>query len=985
MKPPAGAKRRYLFRLVAILAAALAVRCALALVSEGYSSDVACFSAWALRLAENGPGSFYAPDYFADYPPGYMLALWPLGVFARALELDISGKAFGLLLCLWPILCDLGLAALVGHIARLCLDERRALRFAAFAAFCPAFLYNTAVWKQVDGVFSLAILGAFWLLWRRHWAAGAALYGLALALKPQALLFGPVLAVCFLAPLLASRRLPDALAALGRGAAGAALAVGVVLACALPFWGDQPVFWLWDKYADTASSYPWASLNGFNLLTLFGANWQPLDAPVLGPVTWQALGTAGILAATAALGWLAFKSWKKGVFCPVTLAAFYGAAVFTLGHSMHERYILPALALTLAAAARWGDRRLLGAFGLLSLSSLADLAMALTSNGTDDQFLSSDAAVVMIRIVSAVEVAGFALLAWAVFALCRGGQPRPYALAAPAAPAAPAPQPAWSRREALALAGVTLAAALMSFWGLGDLTAPQNALESDGTTTEVQVELAGPASILWVYAGISWGGSLSVYDQAGELLASQTLDHGTVFQWKETALSATAEGTLTLRVENAQVFEAAFRDGDDALVTVAADSPLFDEQQWVPEAISYKNSMYFDEIYHGRTAYEHLHGLPVYETTHPPLGKVFIMLGVALFGMTGFGWRAAGAAFGVVLIPVLYLLVRRLTRRPGFALFAAALAAFDTLRFAQSRIATIDIYGTFFILLSAYFMVWYCQSVLEKGVEESVLPMALAGLAFGLGAASKWTGIYAGAGLAVLHFGVLWQRARQKPPRLKQEAATALCGGVVFFVAVPLLVYFASYLPYFWREGGFSLAEWWQCQVSMYRYHSGLEATHPYESRWYTWPFSVRPVWYYLASGLPAGVRGTIAALGNLPVWLAALGGLGWAGWRQLAGKGNGATGALAVLFLSQLLPWVLVSRCTFLYHYFPSLWFAVAALALAAAHLYQRRPVLVRRLCAGLVAAAGVFFLCYYPVISGLPVAEGWVEALRILPSWMF
>ena len=237
----------------------------------------------------------------------------------------------------------------------------------------------------------------------------------------------------------------------------------------------------------------------------------------------------------------------------------------------------------------------------------------------------------------------------------------------------------------------------------------------------------------------------------------------------------------------------------------------------------------------------------------------------------------------------------------------------------------------------------------------------------------------------MLYFGVLWRRARQKPPRLKQEIATALCGGVVFFVALPLIVYFASYIPYFWREGGFSLAEWWQCQVSMYRYHSTLVATHPYESRWYTWPFSVRPVWYYLASGLPQGLRGTIAALGNLPVWLAALAGLGWAFWRQLSGRGNGATGAVTVLFLTQFLPWVLVSRCTFLYHYFPSLWFAVAALALAAANLYERRPALARRLCIGIAAAAGVFFVCYYPVISGLPVAEPYVNALRILPSWMF
>lgn len=979
------ARRARWLPLAAVLLAALAVRCALALVSEGYSSDVACFSAWALRLAENGPGAFYAPDYFADYPPCYMLLLWPVGLIARALQLEVGGKAMGFLICLWPILCDLGLSALIWSIARRRFGEQRALRFAAFAAFCPALLYDTAVWKQVDGVFCLLLIAAFLCLEEKKWLGAAALYGFALAVKPQALLFGPVLAAAFLAPLLAARQRRPALAALGRGVAGAALALGAVFACALPLWGDQPADWLWEKYTSTASSYPYASVNGFNLLTLFGANWQPQDAPVLGPVTWQMWGSAGILAATAALVYLAWRSWKSGRFSPLLLAAFYGVEVFTLSHRMHERYIIPALLLVLAAAARWGDKRLLGSFGLLSLSSVVNLAMVLTSNGTEDQFLSSDSAVVMIRIVSAVEVAGFVLLAWAVAALCHGGAVREYVLTAPAVPAAPAPQPGWSKKERLTLALLTLAVAVVSFWNLGDMTAPQHPLDSDGVATEVQVELASPASTLWVYPGVSWGGSLAVYDASGSQLASLELGGGTVFQWKEVGLSAPAEGPLTLRVENAEVMEAAFRDESGALVALSSNSVLFDEQEKVPDSISCKNSMYFDEIYHGRTAYEHLHGMPVYETTHPPLGKVFIMLGVALFGMTGFGWRVAGAAFGVALVPVLYLFVRRLTRKPAFALFAAVLAAFDTLRFAQSRIATIDIYGTFFILLSAYFMVWYCRSVLEKGVEQSVLPMALAGLAFGLGAASKWTGLYAGAGLAVLYFGVLWQRARQRPPRLKQEVATAFCGGMVFFVALPLIIYFASYIPYFWREGGFSLSEWWQCQVSMYRYHSGLEATHPYESRWYTWPFSVRPVWYYLASGLPEGLRGTIAALGNLPVWPAALGGLGWAFWRQLSGKGSGATGALSVLFLSQFLPWVLVSRCTFLYHYFPSLWFAVAALAVAAAHFHERRPVLVKWLCIGLAAAAGMFFVCYYPVISGLPVAEAWVNALRILPSWMF
>ena len=48
--------------------------------------------------------------------------------------------------------------------------------------------------------------------------------------------------------------------------------------------------------------------------------------------------------------------------------------------------------------------------------------------------------------------------------------------------------------------------------------------------------------------------------------------------------------------------------------------------------------------------------MPVYETTHPPLGKDLIMVGIALFGMTAFGWRFAGTLFGVLLVPLAVVL-----------------------------------------------------------------------------------------------------------------------------------------------------------------------------------------------------------------------------------------------------------------------------------------------------------------------------------------
>lgn len=41
----------------------------------------------------------------------------------------------------------------------------------------------------------------------------------------------------------------------------------------------------------------------------------------------------------------------------------------------------------------------------------------------------------------------------------------------------------------------------------------------------------------------------------------------------------------------------------------------------MPQAPSYYNGTYFDEIYHARTAYEMREGMSIYEWTHPPLGK----------------------------------------------------------------------------------------------------------------------------------------------------------------------------------------------------------------------------------------------------------------------------------------------------------------------------------------------------------------------------
>ncbi len=968
-----------------LLGGALLLRLVLALVTDGYPYDMSCFVAWGDKLAAEGPAAFYSEGYFADYPPGYLWVLGLVGAIRAALHIAYESKWTYFLLALVPSLCDCGLAWLVYRTAKRSswgVKEHTALVLTAFTAFNPLMLFDTGVWKQIDGAFALPLVLCFVLLEQRRYLPAAVLYGVALAIKPQALLFGPVLAVCYLAAITLEK---DRLRAFGRCFGGAALALLPPLLTGLPFFGVvQLIPKLIDKYTGTMSGYPYATINAFNWLAALGGNWKELADPALFGISWQQLGCLNILLVTAGLAYFAVRSVRGGWFSPLLLAAYYGIGIFTLAHCMHERYMVPGVLLTLLAAAHWNDIRLYAAGVGLSLTGFINLAAVYSLTGSNDEWLTSATSSTVAVLTGLGETVCFVLLIFAVWDIARHG----HTLALPetkpeTAPPVPAPQPKWTCREVGALLALTAATAVLSFSYLGSRTAPQDPLDATGTALSESVTLDGSAASLWVYPGISFGGSMTVTDASGSTVFEKELNYGTCFSWTANNVQMAAGTQLTVMVENAQLFELAFRDANGRLVPVTGGGALFDEQTAVPDTISQLNSMYFDEIYHGRTGYEQLHKMPVYETTHPPLGKDLIMVGIALFGMTAFGWRFAGTLFGVLLVPLAWCFVRRLTRKPWAAATAGVLLALDFMRFSQSRLATIDVYGTFFILLGAYCMVWYCQRVLTDGVNRALLPMALGGVAFGLGCAAKWTGIYAGAGLAVLYLGVLYARWQQKRPGFRAEFRTAAVGGVLFYVLLPLCLYIGSYLPYWWRDPAFSLSDWWQCQVSMFSYHATLKATHPFESRWYTWLLGLRPVWYYRNGYLPYGMKASIAGMAGPVIWLVGLAALVGLLWHQVSGRGSRQGAGVLILYGTQLIPWMLVTRCTFLYHYFPSSMFCLAALALVLARM--KHVDWAKKIAAGLCVVALVLFVLYYPALSGLPIPAWWADALNALPSFGF
>ena len=145
-----------------LLALGFALRIIIAYIlpGSGFRNDLDAFRFWASKLAELGPAGFYKRDFFIDYTPGYLYALWAIGIIEKALpSLD--------LIKIPAILADIGVAALIwSMIGELGGGRRAALVGAGLYLFIPITWFDSVVWGQVDSVGLVFLLLAIRFLWR---------------------------------------------------------------------------------------------------------------------------------------------------------------------------------------------------------------------------------------------------------------------------------------------------------------------------------------------------------------------------------------------------------------------------------------------------------------------------------------------------------------------------------------------------------------------------------------------------------------------------------------------------------------------------------------------------------------------------------------------------------------------------------------------------------------------------------------------------
>ena len=130
---------------------------------------------------------------------------------------------------------------------------------------------------------------------------------------------------------------------------------------------------------------------------------------------------------------------------------------------------------------------------------------------------------------------------------------------------------------------------------------------------------------------------------------------------------------------------------------------------------------------------------------------------------------------------------------------------------------------------------------------------------------------------------------------------------------------------------------------------------------------------------MPADMVSSISCMGNVIVWWAGLAALIvvliGAAWKRRTPRAWLVT---LICFASQFLPWVLVPRSTFIYHYFASVPFIIVCVCLALQELRRYDARTYRFTAIALIALAAVFFAGFYPLESGLPAPRDYVKYLR-------
>ena len=1009
---------------VALIVAVTGIKVWLSHTFFGHSADMSLFSAWADLGRNESLSAFYGPmgeSYFVDYPPLYLYVLTAVGRVAGMFGVSYGSDVYIAMIKFVPVVADTVSALLVYRMACGTCSRRAARVLSLLVLFNPAYILNSVFWGQIDGLYTLVIVWLLFSVYRKRYMQAILAFCVGMLTKPQMVIFLPLLAFWLIYDVIAEWKEFRKSASLRQMLWGLLAAVALVMFATVPVFGFD-LKRLFALYSDGVAQYPYVSLNAANVFGAFGLNWHSLQETFLG-ITYESWGYIGIILISLFVGLGAFFAQNRsGV---LVLGGFTVLGIFMCAHMMHERYMFPLILILMVLYIETKDRRMLISFGVATILQFLQTGLVLLDN---EQIITLSASSFVL--LSWVQVLFFVamVVVWYKMLLHEDVQYIPIR-----SPKLVCVEPEkrhnrYTGRDVVIIAVLTVVYGISAFANLGSISVPETgyAPETQGETVILDFGQEQQFSRINLFFGwidrrstdsevereltLSFGTNAASADEPPELVFGDpvSLTAHSVFCWDGLFVNQRGQ-YLKITVDEGNFFLneiACFDEKQNLISPLSAESEnltvmqLFDEQEKAKYAYTWYDGTYFDEVYHPRTAYEYINGLWPYENTHPPLGKLFISLGMMLFGVNPFGWRFFGTLCGVLMVPLSYVIAKELLKSTKWATVACVLFTFDFMHLTQTRLATIDSFTAFFVMLMYLFMYRYTKrNFYQNGVKGTLLPLFLSGLCFGIGVAVKWQGVYAGVGLCVLFFSSLFKRFLEykaaKEGRLvgdsdkilKQfvpSAVKTILAAFVFFVVVPFCVYFLSYLPIMLSDTA-DLSYFWENQKTMLDYHANLTETHPYGSPWWSWPLDLRPLyaynpnWDFVSGAFAQG----ISSFGNPLVWWMTIPAVGYLIYKTAKGKGSHEITVILIGFFAMYAPWVLISRQAFIYHFFPCVMFVTLAIALGLKDLcvYWKKG---KEITAVYLVCVVVLFFAFYPVLTGIKIPLWYAEALSWLPSWV-
>ena len=387
------------------------------------------------------------------------------------------------------------------------------------------------------------------------------------------------------------------------------------------------------------------------------------------------------------------------------------------------------------------------------------------------------------------------------------------------------------------------------------------------------------------------------------------------------------------------------------------------------------NQTVFDEVHFGKFIsgyYTHKY----YFDIHPPLGKLMIAGFAKIFNFKPeFSFANIGEKFpdnkylalrflpslaGALLPVVIFLLALQLKFKPQGAFIAGLLVAIENALVVQTHYILMD---GFLLLFGFLALLFYFR--------RKFLWMAIFG---GLTISIKWTGLT----FLVLPFLIevfqIW----------KQKEFKQILKLPIYFLVIPFVIYFSVFALHFslltkpgpgdaFMKPSFHqdnvVTKFFQLNIEMYRSNQRLTATHPYSSQWYSWPFMIRPIFYWVSGD------SRIYLLGNPVIW-----------W------GSTVAVLLSLIYIIRhriikillggyflnLLPFIGIKRVMFLYHYLTGLIFAILILV----YLIEKQEH-AKKIFIGLAIASVAAFIYFAPLTYGLPLSPKAYDARVWLRNW--